>query len=223
MVLESRDPWRGSARSSLWTSCVRPTPWKRRANMCCIWKLVNLVQGRHRGGGCRAPHGWNTDPRIYGCVWNARASGRIARHYSDWYGVQVDPGNVVVTTGSSGAFVLSFLAAFDSGDSVALASPGYPAYRNILTALGISVVDIPVGPKINFQLTVPVLEALQASRERPLDGLIIASPSNPTGTMLTPEELDALAVYCEREGIVWCPMRFITGSPSARHGPCDIG
>ncbi len=126
---------------------------------------------------------------------------RIARHYWDWYGVQVDPGNVVVTTGSSGAFVLSFLAAFDSGDSVALASPGYPAYRNILTALGISVVDIPVGPKSNFQLTVPVLEALQASRERPLDGLIIASPSNPTGTMLTPEELDALAVYCEREGI----------------------
>lgn len=126
---------------------------------------------------------------------------RIAQHYGDWYDLQVDPSKVVVTTGSSGAFVLSFLAAFDPDDSVALASPGYPAYRNILTALGINVVDIPVGPESNFQPTVPVLEAVQASCERPFDGLIVASPSNPTGTMLKPEELDALVVYCEREGI----------------------
>ena len=126
---------------------------------------------------------------------------QIARHYWDWYDVEVDPYNVVVTTGSSGAFVLSFLAAFDPGDSVALASPGYPAYRNILTSLGINVVDIPVGPESNFQPVVSILKAVQETRERPLDGLIVASPSNPTGTMLTPEELDALAVYCEREGI----------------------
>ena len=70
---------------------------------------------------------------------------RIARHYDDWYDIKVDPNRVVVTTGSSGAFVLSFLAAFDPGDRVALTSPGYPAYRNILAALGINVVDIPVG------------------------------------------------------------------------------
>ena len=126
---------------------------------------------------------------------------RIAQHYGDWYDIQVDPSKVVVTTGSSGAFVLSFLAAFDSGDNVALASPGYPAYRNILTALGINVVDIPVGPESNFQPTVSVLEAVQASCDRPFDGLIVASPSNPTGTMLKPEELEALAVYCEREGV----------------------
>ena len=69
---------------------------------------------------------------------------RIARHYDDWYDIEVDPNRVVVTTGSSGAFVLSFLAAFDPGDRVALTSPGYPAYRNILAALGINVVDIPL-------------------------------------------------------------------------------
>ena len=126
---------------------------------------------------------------------------RIAQHYDDWYDIEVDPSRVVVTTGSSGAFVLSFLAAFDPGDRVALTSPGYPAYRNILSALGIKVVDIPVGQESNFQPTVPVLEAIQASCDRPIDGLIVASPSNPTGTMLKPEQLDALVIYCEREGI----------------------
>ncbi len=126
---------------------------------------------------------------------------RIARHYDDWYDIEVDPNRVVVTTGSSGAFVLSFLAAFDPGDRVALTSPGYPAYRNILAALGINVVDIPVGHESNFQPTVSALEAIQASCDRPIDGLIVASPSNPTGTMLKPEQLDALAIYCEREGI----------------------
>ena len=126
---------------------------------------------------------------------------RIARHYDDWYDIEVDPNRVVVTTGSSGAFVLSFLAAFDPGDRVALTSPGYPAYRNILAALGINVVDIPVGHESNFQPTVSALEAIQASCDRPIDGLIVASPSNPTGTMLKPEQLDALVIYCEREGI----------------------
>ena len=126
---------------------------------------------------------------------------RIARHYDDWYDIEVDPNRVVVTTGSSGAFVLSFLAAFDPGDRVALTSPGYPAYRNILAALGIKVVDIPVGHESNFQPTVSALEAIQASCDRPIDGLIVASPSNPTGTMLKPEQLDALVIYCEREGI----------------------
>ncbi len=126
---------------------------------------------------------------------------RIARHYTDVYEQAVEPANVVVTTGSSGAFVLSFLAAFDTGDRVALASPGYPAYRNILTALGIEVIDIPVGPATNYQPTQPVLEQVITGGETNLDGLIVASPSNPTGTMLRPDELDTLAAYCDSQGI----------------------
>jgi len=126
---------------------------------------------------------------------------RIAQHYSDFYGETVDPARIVVTTGSSGAFVLSFLAAFDAGDRVALASPGYPAYRNILTAFGIKVVDIAVGPETNFQPTRQVLETLLVDGVAAIDGLIIASPSNPTGTMLHPDELDELAGYCEAGGI----------------------
>ncbi|MDD9877664.1 MAG: aminotransferase class I/II-fold pyridoxal phosphate-dependent enzyme [Magnetovibrio sp.] len=125
---------------------------------------------------------------------------RIARHYQGAYGIEVDAANIVVTTGSSGAFVLSFLAAFDAGDRVALASPGYPAYRNILTALGIEVVDIAVGADTNFQLTAPVLEAVLEAGDA-LDGLIVASPSNPTGTMLRPQELQALVGLCDARGI----------------------
>ncbi len=122
---------------------------------------------------------------------------RIAEHYRASYGVEVDAERIVVTTGSSGAFVLSFMAAFDVGDRVALASPGYPAYRNILTALGVEVVDIPVGPKSNFQPTAEVL----AGVAEPLDGLIVASPANPTGTMLRVGELEALVGVCRERGI----------------------
>ena len=125
---------------------------------------------------------------------------KIAAHYQTAYGVSVDIANVVVTTGSSGAFVVSFLAAFDAGDRVALASPGYPAYRNILTALGVDVVDIPVGPDTNFQPSVEILESLVSGGES-IDGLIVASPSNPTGTMLQPEEVAELARYCDTAGI----------------------
>jgi aspartate/methionine/tyrosine aminotransferase len=130
---------------------------------------------------------------------------RIGRHYREVYGVAVATESIVVTTGSSGAFVLSFLAAFDVGDRVALASPGYPAYRNILNALGIEVVDIPTGADSNFQPTLPVLEralaVLEAETGKGVDGLIVASPSNPTGTMLTPDELAALVRYSADKGI----------------------
>jgi aspartate/methionine/tyrosine aminotransferase len=126
---------------------------------------------------------------------------RIAGHYRDDYGVTVSPDQVVVTTGSSGAFVLSFLAAFDVGDRVALASPGYPAYRNILAALGIEVIDIQTGEDSNFQPTVPVLSAAVAAMDKPLDGLIVASPSNPTGTMLQRDELSDLVRFCDAHGI----------------------
>jgi len=125
---------------------------------------------------------------------------RICRHYADTYGVMVDPGQVFVTTGSSGGFVLSFLAAFDPGDRVALASPGYPAYRNILSAVGIEVVDLPVDPETNFQPTPEIVER-EMTRGGSLDGLIIASPSNPTGTMIAEPDLKRLAEFSAAHGV----------------------
>ncbi len=122
---------------------------------------------------------------------------RIAEHYRDYYGIEVDHRRVAITTGSSGAFVLVFLSAFEAGDRVALASPGYPAYRNILTALGVEVVNLEVGPETNFQPTPEVLERFGGR----LDGLIVASPSNPTGTMILGDELEALAAYCEDRAV----------------------
>jgi aspartate/methionine/tyrosine aminotransferase len=121
----------------------------------------------------------------------------IADHYGRAYGTAVAPEQVVVTTGSSGAFLLAFLAAFDVGDRVALAAPGYPAYRNILTALGIEVVEIPAGPDTRYQPTPELLEKHGGK----LDGLIIASPANPTGTMLSPEALAELTAYCDSRSI----------------------
>ncbi len=118
----------------------------------------------------------------------------IAAHYGRTYGVDVDPARVAVTTGSSGGFMLAFLAAFDAGDRVALARPGYPAYRNILAALGCEVVELDCGPETRYQPTVSQLMA--AYYEGGLDGLVIASPANPTGTMIPPAELAALSAWC---------------------------
>lgn len=123
----------------------------------------------------------------------------IAGHYGRTYGIAVEPDDVVVTTGSSGGFVLTFLAAFDAGDRVAMARPGYPCYRNILTALGSEIVELPCGPTTRFQPTVAMLEELA----EPVAGLIVASPANPTGTVLDPAELAALARYCEERGITF--------------------
>ena len=122
---------------------------------------------------------------------------RISRHYQEQYGLSVDPERVMITTGSSGGFLLSFLAAFDPGDRVALAAPGYPAYRNILQALGVEAVLLPSELKHGFQ---PTVELLARTPGR-LDGLIVASPSNPTGTMLEDNELAALANYCAEQDI----------------------
>lgn len=121
----------------------------------------------------------------------------IAQHYRDWYAVDVDPRRIAVTTGSSGGFLLAFLAAFDAGDRVALAVPGYPAYANILAALGCDVVVIPCGPETRYQPTVAQLDALDA----PIEGLVIASPANPTGTMIDAAELAAIAGWCGDHGV----------------------
>ncbi len=120
----------------------------------------------------------------------------IAAHYQERYGVAVDPHEVVVTTGSSAAFQLAFLAAFEAGDRVALAAPGYPAYRNILSALGIEPVLIEVGENTHWQPNPELLA--EAGR---LDGLVIASPANPTGTMIAAADLARLAIWCRGQGI----------------------
>ena len=103
---------------------------------------------------------------------------------------------MIVTTGSSGGFPLAFLASFDAGDRVALAAPGYPAYRNILAALNLEAVDLPTSAADRFQPTVEALE--KAGR---IDGLIVASPSNPTGTMVGHAEMKALADWCTANGV----------------------
>jgi aspartate/methionine/tyrosine aminotransferase len=121
----------------------------------------------------------------------------IAAHYRRLYGIALDPARIVVTTGSSGAFLLAFLAAFEPGDRVAMAAPAYPAYRNILTALDLVPVELPAGPDQRYQMT---LDLLRAERQS-LDGLIVASPANPTGTMLAPSELAEIARYCRDMGI----------------------
>lgn len=121
----------------------------------------------------------------------------IQGHYLRTYDVEIPIERIAVTTGSSGAFILGFLAAFDAGDRVALASPGYPAYRNILTALGVEVVEILVGPDTNFQPTPALIDRVGGD----LDGLIVASPSNPTGTMISEDGLADLYSYCQKNDI----------------------
>lgn len=117
----------------------------------------------------------------------------IAGSYQDRYGIDVDADDVVVTTGSSGGFLLAFLACFDAGDRVAIASPGYPCYRNILSALGCEVVELPCGPDTRFQPTVQMLDEL----DPPVKGVIVASPANPTGTVIPAAELAAIANWCD--------------------------
>ena len=121
----------------------------------------------------------------------------IADSYHRRYGLTVDPADVVITTGSSGGFLLAFLACFDAGDLVAIASPGYPCYRNILTALGCEVVEIPCGPQTRFQTTAAMLAEL----DPPVRGVIVASPANPTGTVIPPDELAAIASWCDEAGV----------------------
>src|SRR5690606_1875734 len=121
----------------------------------------------------------------------------IARHYGEHYDVAVDPARIAVTTGSSAGFNLAFLAMFDPGDRVAITVPGYPAYRNILAALGLDVVEIELEGQ--GYLTAELLEA--AHRERPLKGVLFASPANPTGAIIPDAELALLVEAARAMGI----------------------
>jgi aspartate/methionine/tyrosine aminotransferase len=124
---------------------------------------------------------------------------QIAGHYRRWYDLGLDSTDICVTTGSSGAFLLAFVAAFDAGDRVALTRPGYPAYRNILSSLGCEVVELDCGPEQRFQPTIELLNS--AHSDRPLAGLILASPANPTGTMVNAHQLSALAAWCRDSSV----------------------
>jgi aspartate/methionine/tyrosine aminotransferase len=140
-----------------------------------------------------------------GAIKYTEASGlpslraRIARYYGERHGATIDPARVVVTTGSSGGFIVAFLAMFNPGDRVALANPGYPPYRHILTALGCEPVLIETSAATRWALTPESL--MRAHRQQRLHGVLIASPANPTGTMMPGEALAALIAAAESEGI----------------------
>jgi aspartate/methionine/tyrosine aminotransferase len=124
---------------------------------------------------------------------------RIARHYTETYGVAVEPSRVIATTGSSAGFILAFLAMFEPGDRVAVAVPGYPPYRHTLKALGCEPVLIETTAATRWAITPDML--LDAHRRTPLKGVLVGSPANPTGTMMTREALAALIAAAEGEGI----------------------
>ncbi len=126
---------------------------------------------------------------------------RIARHYADCYGVPIDASRIVVTTGSSAGFILSFLALFDAGARLAIAAPGYPAYRNIADALGIETVPLAVDASSRYAVTAAMIEA--AHREAPLNGVLLMSPSNPSGTMMSPQALREVCETCDRLGVAF--------------------
>lgn len=133
----------------------------------------------------------------------------IAGHYRRWYDLDVDPAQICLTTGASGAFMIGFLAGFDAGDRIALARPGYPAYWNILRTLGCEVVELDCGAEERFQPTPDVLDDAG-----PLDGLVVASPANPTGTMVSDAQLAELTQWCAAHGA-----RFV--SDEIYHGLTD--
>ncbi|MFS8045057.1 pyridoxal phosphate-dependent aminotransferase [Rhizobium sp. BR 314] len=127
----------------------------------------------------------------------------LSIHYKARHGLSIDPKRIAVTTGSSAGFNLAFLTLFDAGDSVAIARPGYPAYRNILGALGLDVVEVPVTEETQFTLTPESLEAAQIASGKRLKGVLLASPANPTGTVTGRAALKALADYCDERSIAF--------------------
>lgn len=121
---------------------------------------------------------------------------RIARHYREVHGVDVPPERIVVTAGSSAGFVLAFLAMFDQGQTLAMANPGYPAYRNIAHALGLTPRLIECREAMQFRLTASTIETASG-----IDGLLIASPANPSGTVIGERDLRAIVEVCARRGV----------------------
>jgi aspartate/methionine/tyrosine aminotransferase len=169
--------------------------------------LVNFVAGQPSTGAPKAVREEAKrllDEEVLGYTVATGVPGlreAVAAHHRRARGIDVSLDDVVITTGSSGGFLLAFLAAFEPGDRVVMARPGYACYRNVLTALGCEVVEIDCGPETRFQPTVEQLEAVMSGAAGPVAGLVVASPANPTGTMLPPEELAAIARWCEENGV----------------------
>ncbi len=126
---------------------------------------------------------------------------KIAAYYSDSYGCNIGSNRIIVTTGSSGGFIYAFLAAFDAGDTVAMTTPTYPAYRNFLKALNINIVEIETTAQTNYQPTAELLEEFGKKSGKKFDGLIINSPSNPTGAMIDAAELKKICEWCDNKGV----------------------
>ena len=145
-------------------------------------------------------------------------TARIARHYDETYGVHVDPAVITVVAGASAGFTLAFLAAFDVGDRVGVIEPGYPCYRNALVALGLTPVPISVGPDTRWAPTIDLLESAGH-----LDGLVIASPSNPTGTVLDARSLDTLTTFCDERGVQLIADEIYHGITYGHPAPTVIG
>ena len=163
--------------------------------------IVHMEVGQPSGGPARkvieaAQNALKTERLGYvDALGIAPLRERIARHYKETYQVEVAPEQVIITTGSSAAFLLAFTACFDSGQKVGLATPGYPAYRNILKATDLEVVDILTSPASRWA---PTVEDIQ---HNDLDGLLVASPANPTGTMLPAKDLSALVTASKQAGV----------------------
>ena len=141
--------------------------------------------------GSTASHGYSV------ALGHPALRQRISAHYQDWYGITPDWNQIAITPGSSLGFAISFLAAFDTGDHIAIATPGYPAYRNLMAALGLVPDLIPARAD---QAWMPDLEALASSGPLP-DGILLASPANPTGVVIDDDDLADICAWCARHGV----------------------
>jgi aspartate/methionine/tyrosine aminotransferase len=201
--MSDRPPFTPSRRSRIAPFIVMEVLAAANARAAGGADVLHLEVGEPAGGAPAAAIAAATSALAQGGCGYTEAFGlpalraRIAEHYRTSYGLAVEPERVAVTVGASGAFILAFLAAFDPGARVVVAEPGYPAYRNILAALGVEVVPLPTTMATRFQPTPELLERVAG----PIDGLVLASPSNPTGTMLPSAELARLARWCRRRGI----------------------
>lgn len=124
---------------------------------------------------------------------------RLSQYYAEQHGVSVDPGNILVTMGSSSGFILTFLSAFTPGARIAVTRPGYPAYLNILASLNMGVTEIPLSAQNGWKPTVAEIEA--AYDRMPFEGFLLASPANPTGAVLHEAELAEIIACCDRLGV----------------------
>jgi aspartate/methionine/tyrosine aminotransferase len=195
--------------------------------------VLSLCAGEPAGGapadvrGLAAEAHASGDPLGYtGPLGTAELRLAIAEHHRRWYGLDVDPASVAITTGASGAFVLVFLAAFDAGDRVAVVRPGYPAYRNLLHALDLEPVEIAVRAETGFRLTAEALDAAVAAHG-PIAGLVLASPANPTGAMVSRDQLAEIAAWCAAHDVrlvsdeIYHGITYAAdGSSSAERGTC---